>query len=193
LTQDCLRILPIRIEFVLVLLDRDGVINEDSPNYVRDASQWTPLAGSLQAIARLSRAGRTIAVCSNQAGVSKGALTVADLEAINRAMTSAVTQAGGRIDGVFYCTHSPEQRCACRKPAPGLLLQAMTALGASAAETTFIGDSLRDAEAAIAAGCAPILVRTGHGSRSEAQARAIGVDLVFDDLAAATNWLLREC
>jgi len=187
------RILPIQTELVLVLLDRDGVINEDSPNYVRAPSEWTPLAGSLQAIARLSRAGRTVAVCSNQAGVGKGALTIADLDAINTTMTTAVARAGGRIDGVFCCTHSPDERCTCRKPAPGLLLQAMEAFGVTAAETTFIGDSLRDAEAALAAGCAPILVRTGHGARSEGQVRALGIDLVFDDLAAATDWLLRQC
>ena len=178
---------------MLVLLDRDGVINEDLPNYVRAPSEWTPLAGSLRAIVRLSRAGRKIAVCSNQAGVGRGALTIADLDAVNEAMAAAVTEAGGRIDGVFCCTHTPEERCVCRKPAPGLLLRAMATLGASASETTFIGDSLRDAEAALAAGCVPILVRTGHGARSESQARALGVQLVFDDLAAATDWLLTRC
>ena len=187
------RILPIQAELVLVLLDRDGVINEDSPNYVRTPSEWRPLAGSLQAIARLSRAGRKIAVCSNQAAVGKGELTMADLDAVSRAMTIAVTEAGGRIDGVFYCTHSPDQRCACRKPAPGLLLQAMTTFGAAASETAFIGDSLRDAAAALAAGCTSILVRTGHGAQSEASVRKIGIELVFDDLAAAADWLLRQC
>jgi len=178
---------------VLVLLDRDGVINEDSPNYVRAPSEWAPLAGSLQAIARLSQAGSKIAVCSNQAGVGKGVLTMADLDAVNRTMSTAVAEAGGRIDGVFCCTHSPEQRCGCRKPAPGLLLQAMAALGSSARETTFIGDSPRDVAAALAAGCAPILVRTGHGAQSEESVRKLGIELVFDDLAAAVDWLLRQC
>jgi D-glycero-D-manno-heptose 1,7-bisphosphate phosphatase len=178
---------------VLVLLDRDGVINEDAPNYIRAPSDWRPLAGSLQAIARLSRAGRRVAVCSNQAGVGRGVLTMGDLEAVNDAMTNAVEQAGGKIDAVFCCTHAPDERCNCRKPAPGLLYQAMTVFGITAADTTFIGDSVRDAEAALAAGCAPILVRTGHGAHSEAQVRALGVNLVFDDLAAAADWLLQRC
>jgi len=175
----------------LVLLDRDGVINEDSPNHIRNSSAWIPIAGSLDAIARLCRAGRRVAVCTNQAGVAKGFFTRADLDEINRTMTLAVERAGGHIDGVFCCIHSPDEHCACRKPAPGLLNQAMKTFGASATETTFIGDSVRDAQAALAAGCAPILVRTGNGIRSESDARALGIDLIFDDLGAATDWLLR--
>jgi len=175
----------------LVLLDRDGVINEDSPNYIRNASAWIPIAGSLDAIARLSHAGRQVAVCTNQAGVGKGLFTQADLDAIKRTKTLEVERIGGRIDGVFCCIHSPDEHCACRKPAPGLLHQAMKAFGVTAADTTFVGDSVRDAQAALAAGCAPILVRTGNGVRSELGARALGVDLIFDDLAAATDWLLR--
>jgi D-glycero-D-manno-heptose 1,7-bisphosphate phosphatase len=177
----------------LVLLDRDGVINEDSPNYIRLPSDWIPLAGSIDAIARLSRAGRRIGVCTNQAGVAKGLIAKVDLDSINRLMTSAVERAGGRIDGVFCCMHAPDAGCACRKPAPGLLLEALSTLEGAASETTFIGDSLRDAQAALAAGCTPILVRTGNGVQSETDARALGVDLVFDDLAGAADWLLRQC
>jgi D-glycero-D-manno-heptose 1,7-bisphosphate phosphatase len=176
----------------LVLLDRDGVINEDSPDYIRSTSEWMPLAGSIEAIARLSRAGRRVGVCTNQAGVAKGLFTNAELDSINRMMSSAVERAGGHIDGVFCCTHSPDAGCDCRKPAPGLLLQAMSTFGVEPDETTFVGDSPRDVQAAFAAGCTPILVRTGNGARCEADARSLGVELVFDDLPAAVDWLLHQ-
>jgi D-glycero-D-manno-heptose 1,7-bisphosphate phosphatase len=176
----------------LVLLDRDGVINEDSPNYIRSTSEWVPLSGSIEAIARLSRTGRRVAVCTNQAGVAKGALSEADLDAINRMMTDAIERAGGRIDAVFCCTHSADAGCGCRKPAPGLLLQAMSTFGVDPSATTFVGDSPRDVQAALSAGCTPILVRTGNGARYESEARALGVELVFDDLAGAVDWLLHQ-
>src|SRR4051812_21382421 len=105
----------------LVLLDRDGVINEDSPNYIRRPSEWIPIPGSIQAIARLSRAGRRVAVCSNQAGIARGLILATDLAAIDRTMTDEVGAAGGRLDGIYYCMHGPDENCDCRKPAPGLL------------------------------------------------------------------------
>src|SRR3954464_6158495 len=106
----------------LVLLDRDGVINEDSPNYIRGPSDWRPIPGSLDAIARLNRAGRKLAVCSNQSAIGRGLLAAADLAAIDRTMIAAIEASGGHLDGIYYCVHSPEEQCACRKPAPGLLL-----------------------------------------------------------------------
>jgi len=174
----------------LVLLDRDGVINEDSPNYIKRASEWLPIDGSLEAIARLNRAGSRVAICSNQSGVARGDLSVEDLHDIHEAMRIRLAEAGGHIDAIFCCIHGPDDQCDCRKPAPGLLKRAMTELHHAPAETTFVGDSLRDMQAAVAAHCLPVLVRTGNGAKSESTARAIGVNLIFDDLAAATNWLL---
>ena len=174
----------------LVLLDRDGVINEDSPNYIKRASEWLPIDGSLAAIARLNRAGSTVAICSNQSGVARGVLSIEDLRDIHEAMRVRLAEAGGHIDAIFCCVHGPDDQCDCRKPAPGLLKRAMTELHHAPEQTTFVGDSLRDMQAAMAAHCRPVLVRTGNGANSESSARAIGVSLIFDDLAAATDWLL---
>ena len=176
----------------LVLLDRDGVINEDSPNYIKSPSEWSPIDGSLAAIARLNRAGRAVAICSNQAAVARGILSMETLRAIHKLMQSKLTEKGGHVDAIFCCTHGPDEKCSCRKPAPGLLTRAMAELNHPPEHTTFVGDSLRDMQAALAARCLPILVRTGNGANSESSARAIGVDLIFDDLAAATDWLLRQ-
>jgi len=173
----------------LVLLDRDGVINEDSPAYVKRPSEWSPIPGSLDAIARLNRTGWSVAICSNQAGVGRGLLTNDDLDSIHDAMRAALARVGGHIDGIFCCTHSPDDHCACRKPEPGLLVHAMHELNATPEQTTFVGDSLRDMQAAVAAGCTPVLVRTGHGADSESGARAMGVERIFDDLAQAASWL----
>ena len=175
----------------LVLLDRDGVINEDSPNYICSPSDWLPIPGSLHAIARLSRAGRTVAVCSNQSAVARGLISEAELAEIDRAMRSAIEFEGGRLQGTYYCVHGPEKNCACRKPAPGLLQLAMTTLNARPDETVYIGDSIRDIQAGKAAGCSTILVRTGNGRRDEPAARTLGVDDVADDLAAAVDRILQ--
>jgi D-glycero-D-manno-heptose 1,7-bisphosphate phosphatase len=174
----------------LVLLDRDGVINEDSPEYVRCPSDWLPIPGSLDAIARLNRVGYTVAICSNQSGVARGFLTVDDLFAIHETMRVALAGVGGHIDAIFCCTHAPDAGCSCRKPKPGLLMRAMKELNATPEQTTFVGDSLRDMQAALVAQCVPVLVRTGHGAEFESAARDAGVLHVFDDLAAATNWMI---
>lgn len=174
----------------LVLLDRDGVINEDSPTYIKGAAEWRPIEGSLDAIARLNRAGSTVAICSNQAGVARGILSIENLNEIHEEMRARLAEVGGHIDAIFCCTHSPDERCACRKPAPGLLRRAMAELNHQPDATAFVGDSLRDMQAALAARCVPVLVRTGKGADAEPSARAIGVDRVFDDLASATDWLL---
>jgi len=174
----------------LVLLDRDGVINEDSPEYIRHPSQWSPIPGSLDAIARLNRTGSTVAICSNQSAVARGFMTIEDLDAIHETLRRALVEVGGHIDAIFCCTHAPDAHCSCRKPEPGLLLRAMRELGTTPERTTFVGDSLRDIQAAIAARCLPVLVRTGHGAEVESAARDAGVQYVFDDLAAAADWII---
>lgn len=167
----------------LILLDRDGVINLDSPAFIKTPEEWHPIAGALPAIASLKNLGWLVAVCSNQSGVGRGLITPDALDAIHEKLRQALARLGISLDGLAFCPHHPDAHCPCRKPAPAMLLDMMNRLGVSAAETIVVGDSLRDIEAGKAAGCRTALVRTGNGSRSEAAARALGVDAVFDDLA----------
>jgi D-glycero-D-manno-heptose 1,7-bisphosphate phosphatase len=179
-----------------VLLDRDGVINFDSPDYILTPDQWRPIPGSLEAIAALSRAGVPVAIVSNQSALGRGMFDAATMEAIHMRMIAAIETAGGRIAHTAYCPHAPEDDCACRKPKPGLLTEALQALGIrDAAQAVMIGDSVRDVEAALAVGVRPVLVRTGYGDAGAILAKARGLvpDIpVYDDLAAAVADLLQE-
>lgn len=168
----------------LILLDRDGVINQDSDEFVKTVDEFLPIAGSIETIARLHQAGLMVGVCSNQSGVGRGLLTEAMLGAIHNRLRTLVEEAGGQLVGIAYCPHLPEEHCSCRKPEPGLLLELMAGSGVQAIETVFVGDSLRDVEAAIAAGCRAVLVRTGNGRKSEAAVRALGINEVHDSLNA---------
>ena len=176
----------------LVILDRDGVINEERLDYIRSVDQWRPLPGSLEAIARLCRAGLAVAVATNQSGVGRGYLTADELDAIHTRMEAAVGNAGGELAGVFHCPHTPEDRCRCRKPLPGLLEQIQAAVGLPVTGEYMVGDSMRDLEAASAAGARPALVRTGFGAATELRLPPGGTVPVFADLAEFTRWLLRS-
>lgn len=142
----------------LVLLDRDGVINHDSDQYIRSVAEWRPLPGSLDAIARLTQAGFSVAVVTNQSGVGRGYFSEETLADIHAEMREQIEAAGGSVAGIYYCPHRPDQHCDCRKPKPKLLLRAMHELGAQAAVTCYIGDKPSDVDAARAAGVRPILV-----------------------------------
>ena len=176
----------------LVILDRDGVINEDSDHYIRSPEEWIPIPGSIEAIARLAKAGYRIAVATNQSGLARGYFDAATLAAMHKKMHSLVEAAGGRIDYVAVCPHGPDDACTCRKPAPGLIREIGEHFGRELAGVPAIGDSLRDLLAAEALGCAPILVRTGKGLST---LRAHGPQLrdlpVYDDLAAAVDDLVK--
>ncbi len=174
----------------LVILDRDGVINEDSPQSIRTLAQWRPLPGSIEAIARLSVAGWTVGIATNQSGIGRRYLTQSTLDDIHAALHSAVGSLGGSIAIIAFCPHLPEDGCVCRKPATGLITQIEVATGCDAIGAPFIGDSIRDVQAAVSHGCVPVLVRTGNGRSDEADARRLGTRRVFDDLAKATDWLL---
>lgn len=169
----------------LVILDRDGVINQDSPAFVKSADEWLPLPGSIGAIARLSRAGHTIAVASNQSGLARGLFDRNSLRAMHRKLRSLVAAEGGRVDRIVVCAHGPDDDCRCRKPRPGLLHRLARHYDTSLDGVPVIGDSLRDLEAATHAGATPILVRTGNGAKT---ARNLPVELrdvpIYDDLAA---------
>jgi D-glycero-D-manno-heptose 1,7-bisphosphate phosphatase len=176
----------------LVLLDRDGVINHDTVEYVKCPEEFVPIDGSIAAIARLHRAGFRVAVCTNQAGVARGYFGLDDLSAIHRKLADLLAAHGARLDGLYYCPHGPDDGCFCRKPRPGMLLAAMSELGRAGEGAVFIGDSARDLEAAEAAGCLPVLVRTGNGARLADAGEHSRAAMVFRDLAEAADWLLSE-
>jgi len=174
----------------LVILDRDGVINRESDDFIKSPAEWIPLPGSLEAITRLTKSGYTVVVASNQSGVGRGLFSLEMLGKINAHMNAAVEKAGGKIDAVFVCPHKPEDGCDCRKPKPGLFTQIAARYGVSLKDVPAIGDAARDIEAARAAGARPILVRTGRGAALPKQL-AGGVE-TYADLAAAAEKLVRE-
>ena len=177
----------------LVILDRDGVINRDSREFVKSAGEWVPLAGSIDVIASLSRAGFDVAVASNQSGLARGLFDRRAVYAMHRKLRRLVARAGGRIGRIVICPHGPNDGCECRKPNPGLLRRLGRLYETSLDGVPVIGDSMRDLQAAAAVGARPILVRTGNGRKTEA---ALGPRRpkpeVFDDLAKAVAALLRE-
>jgi len=175
----------------LVILDRDGVINQDSDGFIKSAEEWLPLPGSIDAIASLSLAGFSVAVASNQSGIARGLFTVTAVDEMHRKLHELVAAEGGRVELIVYCPHGPNDDCDCRKPEPGLLHQIGEHFDVDLAGVPLIGDSLRDLEAAVRAGARPILVRSGNGRVTEAHLPAEFADIdVFDDLAAAAASLL---
>ncbi len=184
---------PASIGKGLVILDRDGVINRDSDEFVKSADEWVPLPGSIETIARLSSAGYTIAVATNQSGLARGLFDEQALDVMHDKLRGLVAEAGGRVDHIVVCPHGPDDNCDCRKPKPGMYLQIAKHFGVSLEGVPVIGDSLRDLEAAGAAGAQPILVRTGNGTMTE---ETLTSDLaqvpVFDDLAAAALHILSD-
>jgi D-glycero-D-manno-heptose 1,7-bisphosphate phosphatase len=172
----------------LVILDRDGVINFDSDRYIKSPAEWKPIPGSLEAIARLTQAGYRVVVASNQSGIDRGLFDMDTLNAIHEKMHSAVTTAGGRIDAIFYCPHTSESKCDCRKPKPGLFERIAECFNTDLTDAYAIGDSLRDLQAAIAAGAQPVLVLSGKGTQEEDWIPE--GTLVFLDLAAAVEHIL---
>jgi D-glycero-D-manno-heptose 1,7-bisphosphate phosphatase len=177
----------------LVILDRDGVINHDSDEFIRTPDEWRPIDGSLEAIATLSAAGFEVAVATNQSGVGRGLIDKPTLEAIHDKMRKLVREAGGDIGRIVYCPHHPDDGCDCRKPAVGLLRQLSRYYGLSLDGVPMIGDSLRDVDAALSAGGRPILVLTGNGRRTlgEVEARCGDVEC-YADLATAAEALSAE-
>lgn len=174
----------------LVILDRDGVINADSPHYIKSPDEWVALPGSLEAIARLNGAGYTVVVASNQSGLGRGLFDADSLAAIHRKMLGAIEEAGGALAGVFVCPHTPGQDCECRKPRSGLFRQIAEKFELSLEGVPAIGDSARDLEAARRVGARPILVLTGNGQET-LDAGELGVE-VYKDLGAAADALIGE-
>ncbi|MDD2769719.1 MAG: D-glycero-beta-D-manno-heptose 1,7-bisphosphate 7-phosphatase [Methylococcus sp.] len=170
-----------------VILDRDGVINEDSDDYIKSPEEWHPIPAALDAIALLSKHGFRVVVLTNQSGIARRLYSPAMLESIHDKMRAAVAEAGGEIFDIFYCPHGPEDSCECRKPKPGLFQAFAKKYGVALAGMPAVGDSLRDIEAAMAAGAAPMLVETGKGLRTLDRHPELDVPTFPDLYAAAQN------
>jgi D-glycero-D-manno-heptose 1,7-bisphosphate phosphatase len=178
----------------LVILDRDGVINQDSDNYIKTLDEWTPIPGSIEAIARLSQAGYKVVVVTNQSGLARGYFDEIALANMHSYMCSLVENVGGTIDAIFYCPHAPSDGCLCRKPLPGMLNQIEEEFSLSVQNAFFIGDSEKDIDAGLAKQCLPILVRTGKGTSTEKQLNLQKKKLIeiVNDLSGAVDFILKQ-
>lgn len=176
----------------LIILDRDGVINEDSDAFIKSPDEWIPIPGSIDAIARLTSAGYTIVVATNQSGIGRGLFDITTLNAIHQKMLDTVKAAGGAIPAIMFCPHLPTDDCDCRKPRPGMFLTIGERFDAELKGIPAIGDSLRDLQAALLAGCTPYLVLTGKGRQTlEKGGLPLGT-VVFDNLAAVAEHLIEK-
>lgn len=172
----------------LIILDRDGVINEDSDNFIKSPAEWLPVPGSLEAIARLNHFGFKVVVATNQSGLARGLFSIDDLNSIHLKMRNMLDRVGGHLEGVFFCPHGPEEHCDCRKPRNGLLLQIARRMGAQLKGVPVIGDSKRDLDCALTVGALPILVRTGKGERTLTENPSlIEKILIYNNLASAVD------
>jgi D-glycero-D-manno-heptose 1,7-bisphosphate phosphatase len=187
--RDCTR----RFSMKLVLLDRDGVINRDSADFIKQPDEFLPLPGSFAAMAALCQAGFRLRICTNQSGLGRGLFDESALAGIHEKLQSLAESAGAQIDGIHYCPHHPDDHCRCRKPLPGLVHEALAAAGIDAVEACVIGDSYRDLLAGWAAGCEALLVLTGNG-RETLEKLSSGererLLTVAPDLAGAADWLI---
>ena len=174
----------------LIILDRDGVINIGSAQFIKSPDEWKPIPGSLEAIARLTRDGWRVVVATNQSGLARGLFEMTTLNAIHAKMHKAVAQAGGRIEAVFYCPHAAEMDCDCRKPRTGLFNEIAARYGRDLLGVPAIGDSLRDLEAAASVGAQPLLVRTGKGEKTLVAGGLPKNTPVFANLSEAVDHLL---
>jgi D-glycero-D-manno-heptose 1,7-bisphosphate phosphatase len=174
----------------LVILDRDGVINFDSDQYIKSPGEWRPIPGSIEAVARLHQNGYRIAVATNQSGIGRGLFDMATLNAINDKMMEMVFRQGGRIDALFFCPHTAAEECACRKPRTGMFEEIAARFHTELKGVPAVGDSLKDLQAAEAVGAQPILVLTGKGARTRAEGGLPRKALVFENLSEAVRHLV---
>lgn len=174
----------------LIILDRDGVINQDSPDYIKSPDEWHPIPGSLQAIARLHQAGWTVAIASNQSGLARGLFDISALTAIHMKLRRELAKLNGAVDAIFVCPHGPEDGCVCRKPLPGLFQDIAKRYDVELQDVPTVGDSLRDIQAGASAGCRPWLVQTGNGPKTLAQGNLPSGTQIVQDLAEAVEKIL---
>ena len=176
----------------LVILDRDGVINKDSTSFIKNPNEWIPIPGSLEAIAQLNQHGYRVVVATNQSGIARGLFDMATLNAIHDKMYRALAQLGGRIDAMFYCPHSKEDHCDCRKPKTGMIEEIAKRFSVDLKEVYGVGDAMRDLQAFSTAGCKTILVRTGKGEETFSKGDLPASTLVVADLAEAVQHILSD-
>jgi D-glycero-D-manno-heptose 1,7-bisphosphate phosphatase len=181
----------------LVILGRDGVLNEYRDDHVKAPEEWVPLPGALEAVARLNHAGWHVVVATNQSGIGRGMIDMASMNAVHAHMMQVLQRAGGRIDAVFFCPHPAEEECDCRKPLPGMMKQIGQRYGLDLATVPMVGDTLRDLQAAAAAGCPAHLVRTGRAAPWDAATLERALEqspgaAVHKDLAAFADFLLHR-
>ncbi|RTZ44723.1 D-glycero-beta-D-manno-heptose 1,7-bisphosphate 7-phosphatase [Candidimonas sp. SYP-B2681] len=177
----------------LAIIDRDGVINEDSDEYIKSPDEWIALPGSLEAIARLSRANWRVVIASNQSGIARGLFSMGTLNLIHAKLRRELAHVGGSVDAIFICPHGPDDGCACRKPLHGMYLDIARRYDVSLKNVPSVGDSLRDLQAAVAAGCAPWLVLTGNGKKTWDKGDLPAGTQIRENLAAVVDsWLSEE-
>jgi D-glycero-D-manno-heptose 1,7-bisphosphate phosphatase len=172
-----------------VIIDRDGVINYDSHEYIKSPDEWIPIPGSLEAIASLNHAGFRVMIATNQSGVARQLFTLETLQSIHEKLKKALLKVGGKVDDIFFCPHHPDDQCECRKPNVGLFTQIKEKYEIDFSHTFFIGDSSQDVEVALKTGCKPLLVLTGNGEKTRKEYPSI---LHFNDLAAAAAYIINE-
>lgn len=176
----------------LIILDRDGVINFDSAQFIKSPAEWKPIPGAIEAIARLNRAGYRVVVATNQSGIGRGLFDMATLAAINDKMVEMVFRQGGRIDAIFFCPHTADNKCQCRKPNTGMFEDIASRFKVGLEGVPAIGDSLRDLQTGVKVGCLPILVLTGKGAKTKDAGGLPKGTRVFADLAEAVRQLVSE-
>jgi D-glycero-D-manno-heptose 1,7-bisphosphate phosphatase len=181
----------------IVILGRDGILNEFREGHVTAPEEWQPVDGALEAVARINHAGWHVVVATNQSGIGRGMIDMSAVNAVHARMHQMLQAQGGRIDAVFFCPHTPEDQCDCRKPKPGLLLDVLYRYGASAPDVPVVGDTLRDLQAAAAAGCEPHLVLSGRarglsGDALQQLLAQVPSSQVHDSLAAFAEFLLQR-
>ena len=174
----------------IIVLDRDGVINYDSDQFIKSPEEWKPIPGSLEAIARLNQWGWRVVIASNQSGIGRGLFGMDTLNAINEKMVKSLAQVGGRIDGIFFCPHAADSTCDCRKPKPGLFHQISRRFNVDLTGMPVVGDSLRDLEAGVAVGCVPYLVLTGKGAKTRTDPALPADTKIYPDLASVVADLI---
>lgn len=174
----------------LIILDRDGVINHDSDDFIKSPEEWVPIPGSLEAIARLNQAGYRVVVATNQSGIARGLFNIVTLNAIHQKLHTAAQQAGADIDAIFFCPHSADDNCDCRKPKPGMLQDVAARFDVNLKGVPTVGDSLRDLQAGFVVGCVPYLVLTGKGEKTRDKGGLPPGTTIHADLAAVVDHLL---
>ena len=175
-----------------IILDRDGVINSDSDLFIKSPAEWLPIPGSLEAIARLNQAGYRVVVATNQSGVGRGLFDMTTLNAIHDKMHKAAALMGARIDAIFFCPHTSDSHCHCRKPKPGMFEEIAARFNIELAGVPAVGDSLRDLQAGVSMGAKPYLVLTGKGMKTQAAGNLPEGTQVFANLSAVVSELLKS-